>query len=148
WEAELGWSDQKGEFSYAVAVNISDSRTRMGDLGGTEFLGSQVKFAGSEFNEWYGYRALGIYQNQEQVDGSARLNAQVRAGDVQYADISGPNGVPDGLISAEYDRVLLGGSLPRYLYGGNVRLGYKAFDFSLAFQGIGKQTARLTTDMV
>src|SRR5690606_33726830 len=47
-----------------------------------------------------------------------------------------------------YDRVLLGGSLPRLLYGGNIRLGYKSFDFSLAFQGIGKQTAQLTADMI
>jgi TonB-linked SusC/RagA family outer membrane protein len=148
WEAELGWAENYKDFSYSVAFNISDSRTRMGDLGGTEFLGAQVKYEGSEFNEWYGYKSLGIYQTQEQVDGSVKLNAQTGPGDIQYADISGPDGVPDGKISAEYDRILLGGSLPRYQYGGNIGIRYKNFDFSLSFQGIGKRLARLTTDMV
>src|SRR5690606_34053528 len=76
------------------------------------------------------------------------LNANVKPGDIKYLDISGPEGVPDGRISPEYDRVLLGGSLPRYTYGGNVELAYKHFDFSLAFHGVGKARAQITRDMV
>jgi hypothetical protein len=120
----------------------------MGDLGGTEFLGSQVKKKGSEFNEWYGYRSNGLFQSQEDIDNSATTSAAIRPGDVKYVDISGANGSPDDLISPEYDRVLLGGSLPRYLYGGNIRLDYKGFDLLVVFQGVGKQNARLEPNMV
>lgn len=148
WEMEVQWKDQKGKFGYSIAANLSDSRSVMGNLGGTEFLGSQVKYEGSEFNEWYGFRSLGLYQNAAQVQGSATLNSSVKAGDVQYMDISGPNGVPDGKISAEYDRVLLGGSLPRYLFGGTIRANYSNFDFSFSFQGVGKQKVRLDQSVI
>lgn len=148
WEFELGWNDKINDLGYSVSFNLSDSRSVMGYLGGTQFLGSQVKFEGSQFNEWYGYRSEGLYQNQDQVDNFPKLSAQVKPGDVRYADISGPDGVPDGKISAEYDRVLLGGSLPRFLYGGNVRLNYRDFDFSLVVQGIGMQHAQATQAMI
>ena len=120
----------------------------MGNLGGTEFIGTQVKLEGSEFNEWYGYQSRGLYQTQQEIVGSPVLSAQVKPGDVRYRDISGPQGVPDGKISPEYDRTLLGGSLPRYLYGGIIRLDYKNFDFLVIFQGIGRQTTNITQTMV
>ena len=148
WELELGWNDKVGELDYSVSVNLSDFKSIMGDLGGTEFLGDQIKRKGSEFNEWYGYVSEGLYQTQAEVDESAKLNANVKPGDVRYKDISGPQGVPDGKISPEYDRVLLGGSLPRYMYGSNIQLGYKNFDFTLVLQGVGKQNVRKTATMV
>lgn len=148
WDFVVGWKDKIGNFSYGINVNLSDFKSVMGDLGGTEFLGDQIKVQGSQFNEWYGYISDGLYQTQEEVSGSAVLNANVKAGDVRYRDISGPDGVPDGKISPEYDRILLGGSLPRYMYGGTINLGFKDLSFSFVFQGLGKQNARLTTDMV
>ncbi len=148
WELSIQYRNNIKDLKYSVSVNLSDSKSIMGDLGGTEFLGSQVKFEGSEFNEWYGYKSDGIFQTEEEVSNSATPNNNVRPGDVKYLDISGPDGVPDGIISSEYDRVLLGGSLPRYEYGGNVGLEYKDFDFNLVFQGVGKRNSYLTADMV
>ncbi|WP_232424896.1 SusC/RagA family TonB-linked outer membrane protein [Algoriphagus resistens] len=148
WEFELSWADDIGELGYSVGFNLSDFKSTMGDLGGIQFLGSQVRMEGSQFDEWYGYQSDGLFQTQEEVDNSAVLNASVRPGDVKYKDISGPNGVPDGKISPEYDRTLLGGSMPRYLYGGNIRLNYKNFDFGLVIQGVGSQNYRMGGLMV
>ncbi|WP_321343093.1 TonB-dependent receptor [uncultured Draconibacterium sp.] len=148
WEIELGWHDRVGDFSYAVSANLSDFTSEMGDLGGIQFLGDKVKFKGSEFDEWYGYVSDGLFQTQEEIDNSPVLNSNVRPGDIKYKDISGPDGVPDGIISPDYDRQLLGGSLPRYQYGGNIQLGYKDFDFAMTFQGVGKQNVRYSTMMV
>lgn len=147
YEMEVGWNDQVGDFSYGVSVNFSDFVSKMGDLGGTEFLGDQVKMKGSQFNEWYGYRSDGLILTEEDLAGP-KINSSVAIGDVKYKDISGPDGVPDGKISPEYDRELLGGSLPRYMFGGNIQLGYKGFDFSMAFQGVGSQKVRYSTTMV
>ncbi|WP_372935391.1 SusC/RagA family TonB-linked outer membrane protein, partial [Mariniphaga sediminis] len=148
WELEVRYRNSLGDLNYSISANISDSKSIMGDLGGTEFLGDQVKYKGSEFNEWYGYKSDGIYQTQEEVDNSATINNRVKPGDLRYIDISGPDGVPDGKISAEYDKTLLGGSLPRYEYGGNIRLDYKNFDFSLIFQGVGKRLSYLNVNIV
>ena len=148
YDLEIGWRDHIGDFSYSVSANLSDFVSKMGDLGGTEFLGDQVKMEGSEFNEWYGYVSDGIFQTQEEVDNSPKLNNNVTVGDIKYVDISGPDGVPDGKISSEYDRVLLGGSLPRYMYGMNLSASYKGFDISMMLQGVGKQNARINREMV
>jgi hypothetical protein len=148
YEFELSWSDNIGELSYSVGANFSDFVSKMGDLKGTEFLGSQIKIEGSEFNEWYGYISDGIYQTQSEVESSAKLNANIKPGDIKFKDISGPDGIPDGKISSEYDRILLGGSLPRFLYGANLRIEYKNFDFYSVIQGVGKQNSLMTTEMV
>lgn len=148
WEFQLGWNDKLGDFTYSASVNLSDFRSKMGDLGGTQFIGDQIKIFGSEFNEWYGYISDGLYQTQDEVDKSAKLNANVKPGDIRYRDISGPNGAPDGKISPEYDRVLLGGSLPRYMYGANLQAGYKNWSLGVVLQGVGRQNSRLTADIV
>ena len=42
----------------------------------------------------------------------------------------------DGVINAD-DKVRLGNSLPEFQFGGNLFLGWKDWDFSLSFQGVG-----------
>ncbi len=152
YDIELSWTDRVGEFSYTVNANFSDFVSRMGNLNGTRFGindgSGLVKFEGSEFNEWYGYVSDGLYLTQYDVDNSPKLNNNVKVGDVKYKDISGPDGVPDGIISPEYDRVLLGGSLPRYIFGFGFNGQYKGFDLGLQFQGVGSQNCRITPTMI
>ena len=148
WDIELSWRDTKGDFSYSITANLSDFTSRMGNLNGTEFLGSQVKMEGSEYNEWYGYLSDGLFLTQEDIDNSATLNSNTQIGDIKYVDISGPDGVPDGTISAEYDRVLLGGSLPHYLFGLTFNAAYKGWDLGITLQGVGSQNSRIYTSMI
>ncbi|MDR0429647.1 MAG: TonB-dependent receptor [Tannerellaceae bacterium] len=148
WEFKLSWHDKIGKVGYSVSANLSDYVSKMGNLSGTVFLGDQIIKEGSEYNEWYGYVSEGIFQSQEEVENSALLYSSVKPGDIKYKDISGPEGVPDGKITPEYDKVLLDSSLPRFLYGGNINLDYKNFDLSFIFQGVGKQKSRITPNMV
>src|SRR5690606_34529350 len=124
WEAQVGWRDQIGDFRYSVSANISDYKSMMGNLSGVVFLGDQIIQEGIEYNSWYGYRSEGLFQSQEDIDNSALLSQVVRPGDVKYQDLGGSDGDPDGMINPEYDRVPLGGSLPRFYYGGNINMSY------------------------
>lgn len=148
FELNLGWRDNIGDLNYSVAFNLSDFVSRMGNLNGTEFLGSTIKKEGSEFNEWYGYLSDGLFLTEEDLKNSPKLNNNVKVGDIKYKDISGPDGVPDGKISPEYDKVLLGGSLPRFSFGMNIGLEYKNFDLSVVFQGVGSQNKMYSTAMM
>lgn len=148
YDIELGWRDNIGEFNYSVSANLSDFVSKMGNLNGTQFLGEKVKMEGSQFDEWYGYLSDGLFQTQEDLDNSPKLNSNTKLGDIKYKDISGPDGVPDGKISPEYDRVKLGGSLPRYMFGISFNGSWRGFDFGLTFQGVGKQNSRISPAMI
>ena len=148
WELSAGWRDQVGDFSYSVNANISDYRSVMGNLSGVVLDGHNIIREGSEYKEWYGFQSDGLFLTEEDLANSPKLNDAVQVGDVKFKDISGPDGVPDGKITPEHDRTLLGGSLPRYVFGGNISLGWKGIDFSLVFNGVGKQITNLTQGMV
>lgn len=142
WELEAGWKDRIGQLNYSVAFNISDARSTIVDMKGTQLLGAQSTLKGSEFNEWFGYRSNGLYQTAADTAGSPKLNSNVSPGDIRYVDIN-----KDGKITPD-DKQLLGGSLPRYLYGGNIRLDYRGIDLGLAFQGVGKKLTRLSSEII
>ncbi|WP_343556371.1 TonB-dependent receptor [Sphingobacterium sp.] len=142
WEFEATWKSKIGQLGYSIAVNASDAKSRIGDLKGTQTLGDQLIREGSEYNEWFGYRYDGIFQNAAEVAAGPVANASTKPGDFRFVDANG-----DGKITPD-DKVTLGGALPRYQYGGNIRLDYKGFDFALVFQGIGKKLTRRTSESI
>lgn len=145
FDLEMSWSDRVGDFTYKITANLSDFRSKIASVNGADIISSgHIQREGEFYNAYYGFVSDGIYQTQEEVDNSAKLNNSVAVGDIRYKDISGPEGVPDGVISSEYDRVVLGNPMPRFQYGGNINIGWKGIDFSMAFQGIGQRLAYLS----
>ena len=150
WDMEMGWRDQIGDFQYSAKLNLSNAVSKMGNLNGTVTYtddGNRITREGTEYQQFYGYHCLGIYQTQDDVDNSAKLNNNIKVGDLWYEDISGPDGVPDGKISAEYDRIPLKSSLPHFIYGLTLNANWKGFDASAVIQGVGSQWARITENM-
>lgn len=149
YDLSVGWRERVGDFRYAVSANLSNYKSTMGELKGTEFedAAGTISLQGAGYKEWFGYVSDGLYLTQDQID-NGPVQSGAKVGDVSFRDVSGPEGTPDGLISADHDRVLLGSSLPRCLYGGTIDLGWKGIDLSVVMQGVGKHTARVTSDMV
>ncbi|MEX2344561.1 MAG: TonB-dependent receptor [Balneolaceae bacterium] len=140
WELAVGWQDVSGDFSYGINLNLSDNKNEVIDLvdtgpyieGGN--LGGRVIQEGTPVNAWYGLEAEGLFNSYEQIDSHAQPAGQVtRLGDIIYKDQNG-----DGVIN-EDDRVVIGDPNPRYIYGVNINLGWKYFDFSAFLQGVGKR---------
>lgn len=148
WDLSLGWTDKVGELSYSVSANLSDYRSRMGYLGDRRNIsGNYITEEGSYYQEWFVYQSDGIIQSEAEMknpDGSsiAVLNKSDKPGCLKFVDQNG-----DGVINAD-DKVKLGNSLPEYLYGGNIMLGWRGFDFNMSFQGIGHQTVMFETSRV
>ncbi|WP_295728809.1 TonB-dependent receptor [uncultured Muribaculum sp.] len=150
WEVKVSWNDNIGkDWTYGAGFNISDSRSKMGNLGGkVQYSGNCIIREGDEYMAFYGYRADGIYQTQEEVDNSAKLIAAVGPGDIRFKDLGGADGTPDGKIDTTYDREVLGSSLPHLLFGGYINAGYKGIRLSAAFNGVGRQKVRMSEAMV
>lgn len=87
---------------------------------------------GHRISQRFGYIATGLFQSQEEIDHAATQSGDVRVGDIRYKDLNG-----DGLINSN-DQTAIGlGNTPLLTYGLSLGGGYKGFDMSLFFQGVG-----------
>lgn len=79
-----------------------------------------------------GYQAMGLFQDQADIDKSARqtFSGTVIPGDIKYRDVNG-----DGVIDPN-DRVAIQiQNMPHYVGGASIGGSYKSFDFSILFNG-------------
>lgn len=149
WDLQLGWRDNVGDFYYSINFNISDYRSVMGNMSGKEVdSDGMITREGVEYQSWYGFKSNGLIQNQEQYDAAALFKPTTQIGDINYVDISGADGEPDGQITAQYDRVVLGSSQPKFIYGAQLNFGWKGIELSASFNGVGKQNVMLTRPML
>lgn len=134
-------------FTWSTDFNFAINREkieRLANAGQTQDVGNGW-FVGQPINVIYDYTKLGIWQTSEAVEAN-RYGAV--PGQIKIADISGPNGVPDGLIS-DYDRGIIGTFQPDVIMGFTTRFTYKGFDLSaVLFSRMGNKIVApyLTTD--
>lgn len=83
---------------------------------------------GHAVGEFYGYQVIGLFQSADDVSKSPTQDGAA-PGYFKYKDVNG-----DGKIDAN-DRTFLGNPNPKFTYGLNISLSYKAFDFSTFFFG-------------
>lgn len=150
WELSTSWRNNIGALKYSASFNIFDSKSVIGDVNKKRIFSDgdrRLSEEGIQFESWYGYQSDGLFQTQEEVNNSAVTSSSVGPGDIKYKDLSGPEGVPDGIIN-ELDKVVLGGSQSRVQYGGNINLGYKGFDFGVTVQGVAKRDYYLSSAFI
>jgi len=92
---------------------------------------------GAPVGSFYVYQADGIIQAEEAGPSALTPQANKTAGGQKYKDISGPDGVPDGVITQAYDRVLIKNQ-PGTNFGFTNTASYKTsfgdFDLTVFFQ--------------
>lgn len=94
----------------------------------------------------FGYQAAGFYTGEDfNPDGTLKAGeptqpfGTVHPGDIKYADLSGPDGKPDGQITPDDATVIGRNNIPEIIYGIAPSVSYKGFDLTLLFQGAGNR---------
>jgi len=147
FEIALNHEQRFGNFHYSIRPNIGYSTSTIEYMPENQANNNLVRSGRTQDYFGFGYQALGLFQSYEEINNSPKQTfGVVQPGDIKYADLSGPEGKPDGKIDA-FDRTRIGNaSIPKITYGIAMEAGYKAFDLSVLFQGAGKSSLNLSGD--
>lgn len=141
-EVNLTYNGRIGNsFRFSIAPNFTWVKNAVEKLanGATEEINNN-RIVGQPIGIIYGYETDGLFVDQAEIDAAPEQlvgKSSLKPGYVKYKDISGPDGVPDGKVDAQYDRTVLGSTTPKFYYGLNLSASYKGFDFSALLQGLG-----------
>ena len=90
---------------------------------------------GQSLGQTWGYVAERLFVDDKEVQNSPLQAPDAMGGDIKYKDING-----DGVIN-ELDQVPIGYPVtPEIIFGYGFSTGYKSFDFSCFFQGLGRES--------
>lgn len=137
FELAMNWSNKiSGDLSYNVGINISTLKNEVRDLYGQPYIdGGSAEFrqrsmVGEPLLAFYGREVIGVYQNEAEIaaDPVAVTNGLV-PGDFIYKDQNGDDMIDDD------DRVVLGSYFPNFMYGANLGITWKNWDFSTSLVG-------------
>ncbi|MET3113153.1 TonB-linked SusC/RagA family outer membrane protein [Pedobacter sp. CG_S7] len=137
-ELGVNYRDRFNQVTFSTGFNISFNRNKVlsidGDrnslLTGAFYDGYNITQVGKPVGLFYGYKVLGIYQNQAEIDDSPH-NPNHIPGTYQYLDGNG-----DGVISYDMeDMVVIGNPNPKFTWGWNWNIGFKRFDLSVLLNG-------------
>jgi TonB-linked SusC/RagA family outer membrane protein len=157
-EIMLNWRQRlNASFSYHVGFNITLNKNNVekvrgglqlkdGGLGNGHITTYTVE--GQPIGSFWVYKAVGIYQSQEEIDGTPHLTG-MKPGDLKLADVNN-----DGVMD-ERDRIFVGSYQPKTFYGINLGFEWKQLDFSVDCYGNagnkifnGKKAVRFGNDNI
>ena len=144
-EFAVDFQRQFGKWNIAVNGNISYNKNRVTYVGtDTGYVtGATVQGitgavtrmeAGHAMSYFWGYKTLGIFQNQDEIDAwvnskGVQIQPDARPGDFRYQDTD-DNGTID-----DNDRVDLGNPFPTITFGLNINVSAYGFDLGITSAG-------------
>ncbi|MGN6164177.1 MAG: SusC/RagA family TonB-linked outer membrane protein [Flavisolibacter sp.] len=146
-ELELGYHTNFGKLNFSVNANGSYLKNTVTYVAAdTNFIGGGASFqsmgtvtriqVGESYNSFWGYKRLGVFQNEQQILDYKNKNGDpiqpdARPGDFMWADLNNDGKITTG----DLDKTFLGSNIPKYTFGFTVNMDYKGFDFMVFAQG-------------
>ena len=152
------YQKRSGDWDYSFRINASTLKNKAIDVG-DPILSTSGASDNDQWNDWsrtedgyaiaswYGYRVVGVFQNQAEIDRmneeavtksngefSVYNHADTKPGDFIFKDLDG-----NGVIN-ENDRELLGHGFPKLTYGFNASVSYKRWDLNIFLNGTAGQS--------
>ena len=146
-ELELGYHTNFDKLNFSVNANGSYLKNTVTYVAAdTNFIGGGASFqsmgtvtriqVGESYNSFWGYKRLGIFQNEQQILDYKNKNGDpiqpdARPGDFMWADLNNDGKITTG----DLDKTFLGSNIPKYTFGFTINMDYKGFDFMVFAQG-------------
>ena len=136
WELGITYRNTWNDFNFVASANVSSYRNKVTSLGNGDAIYGQTREGktitktevGQPVGYFYGYVTNGIFQNEEQVEGSPQRET-AKPGDVRYLDLNGDDVIDDA------DRTKIGNPWPGVVYGLSLGGSWRGFDLNMFFQG-------------
>ncbi len=129
-----------GKLQYGVTGNFNWAKNKIIRLDENPNLPYWQRRTGRSIGEKMGFVVDGMYQTwEEAANGISPSSGIIAPGFFKYRDLNG-----DGRLTRTDDMTFVGYSnLPEIMYGLNLDLSYKQFDFSALFQGATRVSVSL-----
>ncbi len=128
-------------FKWNTNFNISTFKNKVLKLGTDDapiISSYHITEVGQPMGMFYGYIADGHFKSQAELDAgpiwAPGTSDASRVGDIRFVDVSGPDGVPDGVINT-FDRTIMGNPYPDFYWGMTNDFSYKNFSLNIIMQG-------------
>ncbi|MFL5562075.1 MAG: SusC/RagA family TonB-linked outer membrane protein [Gemmatimonadaceae bacterium] len=147
-DARIMSAAKKGGFDWHANLNFAKNRNKVLNLGGenrifadlltTDYnLPGTLIQVGQPLGVFYGFKSLGVIRDTaaaNKITYTNFNNGKFQEGDMLIADISGPNGVPDGKITLD-DRTIIGDPTPKFTAGLTNTFSWNGFELTGLLQG-------------
>ena len=156
WEASVTWGDSftlaSKPFNYRIMAGIGDNTSKVTKYDNPNRTLTDP-YEGQQLGEIWGYVVDGYFKTDEearnykvdqsfvnQMINASALDNGLHAGDLKFVDLDGNNKIEQTTSANDRkDMKVIGNSLPRYNYNFGISADWYGIDFSVLFQGIGKQ---------